>query len=363
MNPSSARLAGVRTDLDVDGLLVLDPDDVRWICGFSGSTGRIVVDPGEGRGWCIVDGRYVERAESEISAHGAPVEVVAVHNGETPDEATVRVADGRRLAVDPRHVTVAHFESLSTRVDLVAAGSNIRDLRRVKSEEEVRRMERAARIADDALCEVVADGLCGRSEIQVRNRLDFLMREAGAEDVAFPTIVASGPNGARPHHEPSDRIIGNADLVVIDMGARVEGYRSDMTRTVTVGSPSAEMQRMLAIVLEAQAAAVAEVRDGIPGRDVHRAARAVFEREGLAHEYLHSTGHGVGLAIHEEPILGPSCTATLRAGEVVTAEPGLYRGGAGGARIEDLVVVTAGTCRTLTLTPKDLSCPPSLRTI
>lgn len=358
----SQRISEVRSGGD-EHVLVLDREDIRWLCGFSGSVSRLVVSPESGEAWCIVDGRYVERANDEIARHGAPVQVVSVSSGESMDDIVARLVGGAPVLLDARHVSVAQFEALRATCSVTAGTTNIRDLRRVKTTAEIDLIARAASIADEALQSVVSDGLCGRSESTLRNRLDFVMRDLGAEDVAFDTIVASGPNGARPHHEPGDRVVEPGDAVVIDMGARVGGYRSDMTRTVMVGTPDPEIARMRDLVAEAQSAAVAAVRDGVPGRDVDAAARSVFEREGLAHEYLHSTGHGVGLAIHEEPILGPSCTAVLREGEVVTAEPGLYRVGVGGVRIEDLLVVTCGSSRLLTLTPKDLSCPPSRPTI
>jgi Xaa-Pro aminopeptidase len=209
----------------------------------------------------------------------------------------------------------------------------------------------------------VTDGFAGKTEKQIRNRLDHLMRETGADDVAFDTIVATGPLGARPHHEPSDAIVEDGHGVVIDFGAMVQGYKSDMTRTIRVGDVSAEYQRMFDLVIEAEAAGIASVKAGAVGAAVDAAARAVFLREGVDHEYVHGTGHGIGLYIHEQPILSPRCTAVLGVNEVVTVEPGLYRGGVGGVRIEDLVVVTGDSCRILTHTPKDLTCPRSPRTI
>lgn len=362
----STRLSRIESPLPGALVLVLDPHDVRWACGFTGSASRLVLDPESCRGWCIVDGRYVERAEAELSRHalehGEAVEVVPLAAGENLDDALVRVVGSRSVTVDPYHVTLAAYGSLSERVVLHPGASNIGDLRRVKTPGEIGLMERAASIADAALQTVVADGLCGLSEASIRDRLDAEMRRLGADDLSFPTIVAAGANAARPHHSPTDRVVSPGDAVIIDMGAEVHGYRSDMTRTVFVGEPSTDMREMFEVVRRAQQSAVAEVRAGTPGREVDAAARSLFDREGLVHEYLHSTGHGVGLAIHEQPILGPSCTARLRAGEVVTAEPGLYRKGVGGVRIEDLLVVTDGPARPLTLTPKDLTCPPSPRT-
>jgi Xaa-Pro aminopeptidase len=232
-------------------------------------------------------------------------------------------------------------------------------LRRVKDVHEIAMMERAAHIADAALQSVVADGVVGKTEKQVRNQLEYFMRMSGADGVSFPTIVATGENGAMPHHEPSDAVIESGHGVVIDMGAEVGGYRSDMTRTVLVGKVSEEYRTMYELVKRAQQVGVDTVRAGVEGSQVDGAVRAVFADAQCEHEFTHGTGHGIGLYIHEVPILSPRCSEVLQAGEVVTVEPGLYRGGVGGVRIEDQVVVTDTGCRTLTLTPKELSCPQS----
>lgn len=360
---ADSRVGRIRAENSSSLLLFLDRYDIAWACGFAGSTGSLLVDADRSNGWCVVDGRYVERAEAEIGATGEPVEVVALKAGESPDECIARIAGSREVAVDPGEVTMARFESLGVHCSISTGASNVRDLRRVKDSGEVNAISEAARIADHALQSVVADGLCGRTESEIRHRLDYEMKRSGADDVSFPTIVASGPNAARPHHEPGPREVEPSDMVIIDMGAQVRGYRSDMTRTVAVGHVPPELRVMYRAVAEAQSAAIDSIKPGVEGRAVHAAARAVFEREQVAHEYLHSTGHGVGLVIHEAPILGPACTMTLREGEVVTAEPGLYRRGVGGVRIEDLLLVTSGSSRTLTLTPKELSCPPSPRMI
>ena len=233
---------------------------------------------------------------------------------------------------------------------------------RAKAPDALELIEESARIADLAVREVVAAGLEGRTEREVQNHLDATMARLGAEGPSFPTIVATGKNGAEPHHEPGDAVISAGHAVVIDIGAAVGGYRSDMTRTFLVGSPSEEVREMWDIVHEAQLAGLAEVGPGAPARAVDAAVRAVFVRHGVERDYLHLTGHGVGLVIHEHPILGPTCGARLQPGEVVTVEPGLYRVGVGGVRIEDLVVVTESGCRILTKTPKEPSCLPSAPT-
>lgn len=359
----SSRIGRLSAIDGADHLLVLRLEDIRWLTGFTGGTAQLLVHRADSRATLFVDGRYAERANDEIQSSGAPVDVHLVTSGQSIDEALASLVQKSVVAIDLQHITAARFQSLQERCTVVAQSTSLDFLRRVKDEGEILLMARAAAIADTALQSVVADGICGRTEKQVRNRLDSLMRENGADNVGFDTIVATGPNGARPHHEPTDAVIEDGHGVVIDFGAELDGYRSDMTRTIRVGDWSAEYQHLFDTVLEAQAAGVKAVTSGVVGADVDAAVRAIFAREGLEHEYVHGTGHGIGLYIHEEPILSPRCTAVLQANEVVTVEPGLYRGGVGGVRIEDQVVVTGSDCRILTLSPKELSCPRSPRTI
>ncbi len=344
-------------------LLVLRQEDIRWLTGFSGKTSQLLVDRIKKCGYLFVDGRYVERAEADVRQHAGTVEIVSVGISRKVDDLMLSLANGRGIEVDPSHLTVARMDALREKFIVHCRGSELDDLRRVKDVEELSYIELAASIADDALQYVVADGLMGWSERHIRNQIDFHMKRLGAHDVAFETIVATGPNAARPHHEPTDDVVENGHMVIIDMGACIEGYRSDMTRTISVGSVSRELRSLFETVIESQASGIDAVRAGATGANVDAACRSVFERAGLAHEYLHSTGHGIGLYVHETPIMGPTCTAILAAGEVVTVEPGLYRKGVGGVRIEDLVVVTDTSCRIITQTPKDLTCPRSLRTI
>ncbi len=344
-----------------DFLLVTRREDIRWLTGFTGSTSQLLVSRADGRSFLYVDGRYIERAHAELTRAGSSASVVP-NTHETPFHDHVRSLGAGRIGVDFHHITAARLTDLREYFEVVNDPGLLDELRRIKDPGEIALMERAAAIADSALQRIVSEGLLGESEKQIRNRLDSAMRELGADDVSFETIVATGPNGARPHHEPTDAVVEEGHGVVIDMGAEVNGYRSDMTRTIRVGRWSREYVQMFDIVREAQAAGVAAVVDGVAGSDIDAAVCAVFDREGVRHEFVHGTGHGVGLYIHEEPILSQRCTAVLREGEVVTVEPGLYRKGVGGVRIEDQVVVTGTGCRIITLSPKELSCPRSPRT-
>jgi Xaa-Pro aminopeptidase len=360
---TSQRARRVASSNGAELLVLARLDDVRWLTGFTGGTGWAVFDKSTCRGVLMVDGRYGERAAAEVAASGAPFDVEVSSSPTTHDDRLSSVAGARTVAVDPSQVTAARMAALRARCVVVEEASPFDELRRTKDAAEMSLMERAASIADAALADVVADGLCGRTERQIRNRLEMVMRESGADEPAFATIVATGRNGARPHHESDDTVVCDGDAVVIDIGARVCGYRSDMTRTVLVGRIRDDMMAMFETVRQAQAAGLTAVRSGITGADVDEACRRVFREAGCEHEFVHGTGHGVGLAIHEHPILGPRCTTTLLANEVVTVEPGLYRVGSGGVRIEDLVVVEEHGHRALTRSPKDLTCPPSARMI
>ena len=358
----STRLQSFYSSASAPYVLVVRLQDIRWLTGFTGGTARLLVDRRTQTSYLLVDGRYVERAEQELAQAKSETHVVAVASGETMATVLAQRIDGE-IAVDFHHITAAQLRELNEEFHVVEESGHLDRLRRIKDAVEIELMTQAAAIADKALQHVVSEGLLGDTEKQIRNRLDAAMRHFGADTVSFDTIVATGANGARPHHEPGDTVVELGHGVVIDMGAEVNGYRSDMTRTIRIGEWSPEYAHMFALVREAQSAGVASVRAGVQGSQVDDVVREVYRRENVEHEYVHGTGHGVGLYIHEEPILSPRCTAVLSEGEVVTVEPGLYRKGVGGVRIEDQVVVTGTQCRILTLSPKELSCPRSLRTI
>ena len=236
---------------------------------------------------------------------------------------------------------------------LVPTTALVEALRRHKDAGELARIESAARIADEAL-DLMRPRLLERpTELEFARELDLTMRMLGATKPSFETIVASGPNSSRPHARPSARVISEGDLVVIDFGAVVDGYCSDMTRTLAVGEVSDTALRMLEVVTAAQAAGVASVRPGIAAREVDAACRAVIAEAGWADAFSHGTGHGVGLDIHEAPGVGSTSDATLVVGDVLTVEPGVYLPDHGGVRVEDTVVVTADGCRPLTHSTKD----------
>lgn len=305
-------------------LVVDDLTDLRWLTGFETSNGWAVLRGDEL--FVGTDGRYGDKALVETAGTGAVVIV-------------------EQQATDLRERRAALAEG-ATPDDV------IRRLRQVKDAAEIERIEAAARIADAALAEVEPE-LAGMSELEVRAELEYRMIRLGADDRSYPTIVATGPDhGARPHHGATRRTIVEGDTVIIDVGALVEGYHSDMTRSFVVGDASTEQCETYGLVAAAHRAGLDATVAGASSRAVDAACRDVFEAAGRIDEYLHGTGHGVGLEIHELPFHNRSSDVTLLEGMVVTIEPGLYRREFGGFRIEDLVLVTENGHRVLTHSPK-----------
>jgi Xaa-Pro aminopeptidase len=352
----AGRLRARLGDAGCDALLVTAPANVRYLTGFTGSAGTVLVLPD--RMVVATDGRYRTQVAEELAAARVEAEV-AVGGVAAQQEVLGRALPaGTRLGLEAEHVAWAEHGRLARAwpgVALVATAGLVEGLRRVKDEGEQARIEAAAAVADAALAAVLP--LLGRrpTEAEVALALDTEVRRLGADGPAFPTIVAAGPNGAKPHARPSARPVERGDLVVLDFGACVDGYRSDMTRTVAVGGPpTGVLADVAAVVAEAQAAGVAAVRAGVAAADVDRACRSVIEAAGFADAFVHGTGHGVGLDVHEAPAVAATSPDTLAAGDVVTVEPGVYLPDHGGVRIEDSVVVTEGGCRVLTRAPKDL---------
>lgn len=350
------RLRELLDDQGCDALVVSELTNVRYLTGFSGSAALLLVS-GD-RTVFVTDGRYRDRSAEELGAVGVDADIRIV--GAAPDAAiaeAVAAARVQRLGLEADHVTWTQQRRWSDElfVDgaLVATSGIVEQLRLVKDPGEVARIRSACAIADQALSRVRSELGDRPTEAAFAALLDATMRDLGAGDISFETIVASGPNGAKPHHTPSERTIVDGDLVVIDFGALVDGYHSDMTRTVAVGDVGAERARMLDVVLAAQDAGVEAIAAGVGVAAVDKACRDIIDDAGWGDAFLHSTGHGVGLDIHEEPRVGARSAATLDAGQVVTVEPGVYLTGLGGVRIEDTVLVTDDGCDRLTLAPKN----------
>lgn len=351
------RLQGLVDGAGCQGLLVTSLTNIRYLTGFTGSAAMLLVLPAETV--LITDGRYETQSAEQLAASGVAArrEIGQPARQKEATLALVAAAGIERLGLEAAHVSWARQRALADwfpDISLVATAGVIEGLRRVKDPGEVARVARAAEIADAALAAVRPRLADGPTEVAFGQALDFEIRRLGATGNSFETIVASGPNAAKPHHRPSSRRVARHELIVLDFGAVVDGYCSDMTRTVCVGAPSAEMQRVVDVVLASQAAGVAAVKAGVACSEVDRACREVIAAAGWEDRFVHGTGHGVGLDIHEAPAVAATSSDTLATGHVVTVEPGVYLSGIGGARIEDTVVVTDDGCWPVTTTPKDL---------
>jgi len=355
-----ARLGGAGVDGGpVDALLVTTPANIRWLTGFTGSAGVLAVTAE--RALLTSDGRYRTQSTEQLAGAGVGDQVSVSIGGVTDQRAALVELLGSAATVGLEADQVSwsgqrSWDELLAAASLVPTRGLVEALRVVKDDGEVRRMERAAAIADRALEEVLPRlALGSTTEAAFAAALDHAMRQRGAEESAFETIVASGPNSAKPHARPGPRTIGAGDPVVVDFGAVYDGYRSDMTRTFVVGGePAGELARVFSVVAASQRQGVEAVRPGVEAGSVDRTCRAVIEEAGWLDRFEHGTGHGVGLDIHEAPSVGPGSTAILAPGAVVTVEPGVYLPGTGGVRIEDTLVVTDGGSRPLTLFPKEV---------
>jgi len=337
-----------------EAFLYLDLVDVRWLTGFSGSNGWAVVTADD----LIVgtDGRYGDRAAAETSGTGATV-IAEASRLRLHERLVSALAPCRSVGLDPTSTTQSAWTTLAIDLALDPVGSVVKSRREIKDEAEIARMSAAAIAADTALVEVepmlFATVDSPVTEADIRNELEYRMRLHGADDRSYETIVAAGPeHGARPHHEPSRRRIVEGDTVIIDVGALVDGYHSDMTRSYVIGEPTQQQRELYELVSQSQHAGIAAIAGATRARTIDQASRDVFDAAGYGDWYLHGTGHGVGLEIHERPFHALTSDDAIQVGNVVTVEPGLYRVGFGGFRIEDLLVVTEHGSLRLTHAPE-----------
>ena len=353
------RLTEIVADAGLDAVIVGDlvrpgdsnrdsMADVTWLTGFGGSSGIAVIGPDVR---CFVtDFRYLTTA-----AEGIPgsFEIVDATAEMLPTVATLLSG---RVGIDESKTSVKSraklLEEIEAGTELIGTEDPIADLRRVKDESEIALIAEAARITDAVYSFIEERGLAGRTEREVALAAEAKMRELGADDPSFTSIVAAGENGALPHAVPRDVAIPADTLVTLDIGARVDGYCSDCTRTWATGELADDLSELYATVLDAQETALAAVRPGLEGREVDAIARDLITAAGHGDHFGHGLGHGVGLDVHEAPRLARTAEARLEAGNVVTVEPGIYLPGRGGARIEDLVVVTADGHEVLSATAK-----------
>ena len=336
----------------LDAMLVAYSANLRYLSGFTGSNGSLLVL--RDRAILFTDPRYQIQASQEVNCQ------VRVAKGPlvTAIAAAISRLRLRRIGYEPPRMTCDWFVSLQksvpSRASLDPVTGWIEELRMIKSAGELERIRRSVETNSRAFEQVMASVRLGMTEEDLAAELEYRMRRLGAQRPAFETIVAAGERGALPHAQPTTAQLEIGGLVVVDMGAVQDGYCSDMTRMLFLGSPSPKVKRTYRAVLEAQVAAIEAVRSGVSTAYVDRQARKVLKGYGLDGAFVHSTGHGLGLEIHEPPRIGKRDKARLNAGMTITIEPGVYLEGFGGIRIEDTVVVTNGGCEILTPTSKDL---------
>jgi len=345
-------------ELGADALLVTKPVNVRYLTGFSGSNGQLVVGTED---VFLTDGRYEEQSAKECP--DLRREIYRTSAGQIGEGAGMygllsSVVSGlgvTRPAVEAGHVTLATARALREKlsgVELVEADGEIETLRRVKDTDEVGRIRRACEIADRALADLLPQLAEGMTEVEVAAVLEHAMRNHGSEGLSFDTIAAFGEQAAEPHHHPTERRLRRGDMIKLDFGAIAGGYHSDMTRTIAFGEPADQMSSIYTLVQGAQQAGLDAVKPGATTGDVDAASRGYLTERG--YDFSHGTGHGLGLEIHEAPPVRAGSIDVLIPGMVITVEPGIYLPGVGGVRIEDSVVVRDGGCDILTGSTKEL---------
>lgn len=356
----AGRLERVRARLEalgLDALLITAPANRRWVAGFTGSAGVLLVGAQAAR--IAIDGRYTEQAATQCAAFEA---VLSTRGMPWEQAATVLAGlGGQRVGFEPASLTYAEYEAwthavaalpLADRPALVPAPGAIEALRAVKEPTELVALTTAVRIADEAFAAAAAEAHAGMTERDLAWAVQRHAMERGAEALSFPTIIAGGAWGALPHAYPRDVPLAAGQGIVMDLGVVVDGYCSDLTRTIYLGAPDARFREVYDIVLAAQEMAEERIEAGMTGREAHAIAATVIAEAGYGERFTHGLGHGVGLEIHEAPRLRPESDDVLADGHVLTVEPGIYIPGWGGVRIEDQCVMEHGRLRPLTAAPK-----------
>jgi Xaa-Pro aminopeptidase len=345
------RLAARLAPLGIDAMFITRLPNVRYLTGFSGSNGQLLL--GGDDAVFLTDGRYAEQSKREV-----PEVKRGIYSSDFAGafEQACHDAGLKRVGFESAGMTFRTYQKLSPMegLELVPVGEEVEKLRWAKDREEIRAIDAAQAITDEAFQRILPKLVDGVTERDVALELDFSMRQAGADGMAFDPIVAFGENAAEPHHHPTERALQHGDVVKMDFGALKDGYHSDITRTVAFGDPPKQLEEIYALVRSSQQAGIDAVRAGVKGKDADGAARDIIKDGGFGDAFGHSLGHGVGLEIHEGPSLRSTSDEVLPAGAVVTVEPGVYVPGLGGVRIEDMVEVTEEGCRVITGSPKEL---------
>ncbi len=339
---------------EIDGMLVWQPQNRRWICGFTGSSGVAVI-PREGQPVFVTDFRYMQQAQTQCEGFK-----IVEHGREFAGElaGVIKELNISKLGFEQDFVTVAQHqkmaEGLKDVAELVAQEDMVLGLRSIKTVEEIEFIAKAVEIADKAFDHILGYLRPGLTERQVALELERKMQDLGASAASFEIIVASGHRSSLPHGIASEKVIQPGEFVKIDFGCVYQGYVSDTTRTVVLGKASEKQREIYDLVLKAQLAALEGIKAGISGEAIDALAREVITAGGYGENFGHGLGHGIGLAVHEMPRLAPKMEKVLEENNVVTVEPGIYLPEWGGVRIEDDVVVTSQGCRVLTGAPKEL---------
>ncbi|WP_390488165.1 M24 family metallopeptidase [Solibaculum mannosilyticum] len=337
---------------EVDGALILSPVNRFYFTGFSSSAGMVLITR---QGSCFyTDFRYIEAARQAVTS----MDCAQYHKASDVLVDAMAKYRVKNVAYEGDFMSVSQMDRYQKVMGDVRLGyrldQEVSELRCIKSPEEVERIKAAQRLAEYALEKVLDRIRPGVTEREIALELEFLMRKQGAEAVSFDTIAITGPNTSLPHGVPGERAVQKGDFFLMDFGATLDGYHSDMTRTVGVGQVSSEQKDVYQLVLKAQLETLKSIRAGKTGAECDAVARGIIEGAGYKGCFDHGTGHGVGLEIHEEPRLSPGAGQELLPGMIVTVEPGIYLAGKFGVRIEDMVVVTENGCKNLTNSPKEL---------
>ncbi|MFB5662012.1 aminopeptidase P family protein [Alteribacillus sp. HJP-4] len=345
------KLREILTENECGGIFINSPVNRRYITGFTGSAGAALIT--KDKAMFITDFRYIEQAKNQCPDFEMVEQKQSIFHtaAELTDDFQVKT-----LAFEKDHVTFAVYELLKSRMscELKATSSLVEDIRLYKDKDELSVLQKAAVIADEAFDHITNYIKPGMREIDVSNELEFFMRKKGAASSSFDIIVASGKRSAFPHGVASDKKIESGELVTLDFGAYYQGYCSDITRTLAVGEPSAELKKIYQTVYEAQMKALEEIKPGMSGADADAVARDYIKKQGYGEAFGHGLGHGLGMEVHENPRLSPKGDTLLRPGMIVTVEPGIYVPGTGGTRIEDDIVITENGNSRLTLSEKEL---------
>lgn len=338
--------------LNIDGMLISSPYNRRYLSGFTGTNGYIII--GKESNTFVTDFRYDEQSKKQCL--GFEVVIYAKDINETL-LSILNKQEIKNLGFEDSHVTCKQYNKLKqtfNEIELIPTGDLIEKLRRNKDNQEIDKIRKAACITDEAFSHILNVIKPGLTELEIALELEFFMRKKGASSISFETIVASGERSSMPHGVASDKVMKNGDVLTLDFGCIYEGYCSDMTRTIFVGNADKKMKKIYDIVLDAQVSALSAVKPGAICSDIDAIARGIIRDNGYVKNFGHGLGHSVGLEIHEAPRFSPTDKSALETGMVITVEPGIYVEGLGGVRIEDLIVITENGYENLTNSPKDI---------